>query len=195
MNFTGKHIAQGSIYLNKVVIHHFTWLADTVESSDGIHLLDAVEWTKPDADLVIYCDVSLNVLGFIAPSLKLGFYASTPADSPLKTIFYFEALSICSAALWASGLDHPLNHLLIFTDSLNCVEMFNSLSTLEGYNKILFFVMRILITMKISLCVFHFPSADNVVADTLSQNLLGAAVSSLPGLQVHIFEPPRSMLG
>src|SRR5882724_4821579 len=191
----GKHIARGSIHLNRAVIHHFNWLADTIEASDSVHMLDAIEWNEQDANLVIYYDASLSGLGFVAPQLKLSFYVLTPDDSPLQTIFFFKALCISAAILWALGLDGPIHHLLIFTDSLNCVEMINSLSTQEGYNEILLFVMRILVTTKISLQVFHVPGADNVTADALSRNLPRVAVMSLPGLEIHLFEPPRGTLG
>jgi len=91
---SGKHIARGPIYLNRAVIRHFTWLADTIDTSDGIHIIDEIEWTKPDVNLIIYCDASLSGLSFVAPSFKLGFYALTPVVSPLQTIFYFKALCI-----------------------------------------------------------------------------------------------------
>ena len=105
----GKHIARGSIYLNRAVIRHFNWLADTIEASDGVHMLDTIELNEQDADLVIYCDASLNGLGFVAPQLKLSFYALTPDDSPLQTIFFFEALCISAAILWALGLEGPIH--------------------------------------------------------------------------------------
>jgi len=38
----GKCFAQGPMYLNRVVIRHFTWLAETIKVSDGIHMLDAL---------------------------------------------------------------------------------------------------------------------------------------------------------
>ena len=75
---------------------YFTWLADTIVVSDGIHLLDTVEW---DANLVTYCNASLQGLGFVAPAMKQGFYGTTPTDGRLQTIFYFEVLRISSAIL------------------------------------------------------------------------------------------------
>jgi len=72
---------------------------------------------------------------------------------------------------------------------------FNTLHALEGYNDILLFVMCILITTGISLRVFHVPSADNIIADALSRNLSSAAAASLPGLEIHLFEPPHEVLG
>src|SRR5882672_10125845 len=134
---------------------------------------------------------SLTGLSFAAPKLHLGFCASIPTLSPLTTIFYFEALAIASAILWASGLVPPIPWLLIFTDSLNCINMFNTLHAHEGYNDILLFTIHILISSKISLCVFHIPSTDNIVADALSHHLLGTALTLSPGLNIHHFQPPR----
>ena len=195
MKISRKHIAWGMIYLYKAVIWHFTWLTDMIEASDHIHLLEMIEWTESDAKLIIYCDASLSGLRFFASLLRLGFYAVIPENPPLQMIFYFEALCICTAILWALGFEHPVCQLLAFTDSLNCIEMFNSLSAKEGYNKILLFVMRILIASNISLHVFQVPGTDNVVTDVLSRNLPKVAAASIAGLQIHIFKPPRSAMG
>jgi len=75
------------------------------------------------------------------------------------------------------------------------MEMFNSLRAQEGYNDILLFVMWLLIEMKISLQVFHVPGTDNIMADALSHNLPGTASSLLPGLRIHLFQPPHEVLG
>jgi len=60
---SGKQISRAQLYLNCTVIHHFVWLAEMIESSNGIHMLDAVEWVQTDADLIIYSDASLSGLG------------------------------------------------------------------------------------------------------------------------------------
>src|SRR5882724_1504461 len=93
----------------------------------------------------------------------------------MHEIFYFKALAIMSAILWASGLSPPIHHLLIYLDSLNCVEMFNSLSTQDGYKKLLLFSVCILMSINISLHMFHIPGADNIITDALSHHLLGSA--------------------
>jgi len=183
------------IYPNHAAICDFTWLMQTIDASDGIHIMDAKYWDESQANLTIYCDVSLEGLGFITPALKAGLSGTIPPHMHLQTIFYFESLCMASAILWASGIEPTIRRLLIFTDSLNCVEMFNSLKAQDGYNDILLFVMRILITMGISLRIFHIPGVDNITADALSRNLLGAASSSLPSLNIHLFQPPREALG
>jgi len=145
-------------------------------------MLHTVEWDASDADLIIYTDVSFIGLGFTVPHHLIGFCMSMPANTPLSTIFYYEALAIALAVIWATGLRHPVNHLLIYTDSLNCVDMFNSLCTQQGYNDILLFTVCMLISMKISLCVFHIWGADNSVANALSHQLLQTVINLLLGL-------------
>src|SRR5882672_8687331 len=78
----GKQISRVQLYLNRAIIHHFQWLADTIDASDGIHI-QAEEWGKSDADLIIYMDVSLICLGFFAPMLHIGFCSSIPAQTQL----------------------------------------------------------------------------------------------------------------
>jgi len=148
---SGKQISRTLVFLNCDVICHFTWLADTIDSFNSIHILDSIEWGQYDTDLTIYCDVSLTGLGFVIPSRKLGFTSTVPPISKLTMIFYYEALAITSAVLWASGITPSIHCLLIYSDSLNCMEMFNSLHAQDGYNDILLFTVCILISTGISL--------------------------------------------
>jgi len=74
---SGKQISRTQLYLNRSVIHDFHWLADTIEASDGIHMLNTIEWDSSHADLIVYSDTSLNGLGFCVPNRLLGFCAST----------------------------------------------------------------------------------------------------------------------
>jgi len=158
-------------------------------------MLDAIEWDHSDADIIIYSDASLTGLGFTAPSKLIGFCASVPNDEPVSTIFYFEALAIASAILWASGITPPICHLLLYTDSLNCMEIFNSLHMLTGYNNILLLTVHILISMNISLWVFHIPGLDNMVANTLSHHFPNTTSALSPGLHINLFNPPHYVLG
>lgn len=98
----GKSCPHTTIYLNCAVIKDLLWLADTVECSDGVYMMDAVEWDVEDANATVYCDASLTGMGFYCPSLNVSYCSPVPENSPLHTIFYYEALCVVSALLWAS---------------------------------------------------------------------------------------------
>ena len=48
---SGKQVSHTKIYLNCTIIQDFTWLMQTIEASDGIHIMDAEEWDKSQANL------------------------------------------------------------------------------------------------------------------------------------------------
>src|SRR5882724_9022285 len=101
-----------------MVIWPFNWLEDTIETSHGVHMLDAEEWDHTDAELTIYTDASLMGLAFVIPERHLGFCASTPTDPLHLMIFLFKAVTIASAVLWASGLTPLAHHLHIYINLL-----------------------------------------------------------------------------
>ena len=85
----------------------------------------------------MYCDASLNGLGFWFPCFNAGFWSSVPEDPPKDTIFYFEALLVLSTILHSTSFGSPVSKLVIYTDNMNTVQMFNSLSALPQYNEII----------------------------------------------------------
>jgi len=177
-----KQISHTQLHLNRSVICDFHY--------QGFHILNAIEWDSSDADLIIYSDM-FNGLGFAYLIDSWVFVHPTPNDCPCPMIFYFEALMITSAIIWASGLS-PIHCLLVYSDSLNCIEMFNTFSTQDGYNELQDFIVHILMSSNISLHVFHIPSTDNITADALSHHLPGSAAHLLLGLQIHHFQPVMS---
>ena len=97
----GKQITCAPNYLIHAVIRHFNWLTDAIKYSDGIHIIDVVEWGVRDANLVIHCDASLGGLGFVHLNAQIGFCATILPDTPLNTIFFYKALCVVSTILWA----------------------------------------------------------------------------------------------
>ena len=81
-------------------------------------MINTIAWDLDDANLEIYCD---------APSRDASFFAASPQNTPVDIIFYYEALCVVSALVWATELLSALHRILIHTDSLNTVEMFHSL--------------------------------------------------------------------
>ncbi|KAI5984525.1 hypothetical protein EDD15DRAFT_2121671, partial [Pisolithus albus] len=128
-------------------------------------------------------------MAFWFPSLNVGFQAHIPATGPAHTIFYFEALAVCSGILEASP------HLAVFSDSLNTVQLFNSLSALPTMNWMVMLVVDMLIPTSIDCHVFHVSGIHNVIADCLSHFCNDSAIQASPGLSVLPFQPPRNTLG
>ena len=138
--------------------------------------------------------MSLTGLGFWFPGMSTGFWSPVPEDPPKDTIFYFEALSILSAVIHATSFGFPLNKLVVYTDNLNTVHMFNSFSALPAYNDILKDTVDQLLSdidNPIQLRVMHIAGESNVVADALSRGQLHTVVDNVPGITINTFQPPR----
>ncbi|TFY77497.1 hypothetical protein EWM64_g6514 [Hericium alpestre] len=193
----GRRIRNAPIYLNATVIRDFLWFADAFERFDGIHIITSHEWDSSQADLIIYCDASLTGgLAFWSPAHHRGFLSELPtAPSNADTIFWYEALTVVSALDWACSLSPTPQRVAIFSDSLNTVQMFNSMRARPSYNELLLFTCRKLLLHHVDLRVFHIAGEVNIIADTLSRNLLHVALQYEADLDIHLFQPPRLTLG
>ena len=129
-------------------------------------------------DYILWCITHWT--WFCSAVTQVGFHQHHSTQHQVLDIFYYEALAITSAVLWASSITPCIQWLLIYIDSLNCVEIFNSLHVQDGYNNIILFMVHILISMNISLFVFHIPTSDNSVIDALSHHLPSTTVALSP---------------
>ncbi|TFY82031.1 hypothetical protein EWM64_g1982 [Hericium alpestre] len=193
----GRTIRNAPIYVNAAVTRDFLWFAHVFERFDGVHIITSREWDSSQADLILNCDASLSGgLAFWSPHHARGFISEhPPAPVDTETIFWYEALTVVSALDWACSLPQKPNRLAIFSDSLNTVQMFNSLRARPHYNDLLLYACRTLLLHRIDLRVFHIAGELNVVADALSRNLLHVASQYQPALRIHLFTPPRVTLG
>ena len=85
--------------------------------------------------------------------------------------------------------------VVIYTDNLNTVQIFNSLTCLPDYNHILHRAVNIVLSHNLNLRVLHVPGDQNIVADALSHCLFSSALDIVPQLKISPFEPPQWMLG
>jgi hypothetical protein len=192
---SGTHEPTRRIWVNNAIRDDFAWAARHIESSNGVHLFRSSNWDPSLADYTIYCDACPDGMGFWYPSLDIGFYAPTPENSEVTAIFYFEALCVLCALRDVQYRAHKGARVVIYTDNLNTVQIFNSLACLPSYNHILRRSVDILLSTEIDLRVLHVSGENNVTADALSRCQFASALNASPGLRISPFTPPRWTLG
>ena len=119
----------------------------------------------------------------------------SPADSQMTGIFYFEALCVFCALADIAGRTARGTKVVIFTDNLNTVQIFNSLACLPEYNHLLRRSVDIALANELDLRVLHVPGEQNIVADALSRCLFSVALDAAPQLKISPFQPPQWTLG
>ncbi|KAG5221140.1 DNA RNA polymerase [Salix suchowensis] len=95
---SGKTIPHAGITINKNITEELTWLHDIIPRAVGIRFVDSLHWKDEEADLVMW------------------------------TTRLYMMIGILSALYHAAGMHHPPRRLLIWTDSLDAVSVFSSLS-------------------------------------------------------------------
>lgn len=191
----GKDQPLMKIWVNEVR-SDLQWAMRLLRNSLGVRLLSTVSWNSEDADEIIFCDACMEGLAFWYPSRRQGFYSPVPAYQTDKTIFYYEALTATSAVdnLRERGIHH--SKIVLFTDSMNTVDIFNSLKCQAVFNPLLLFCVDTSISNKLDLRVLHVPGVENEVADAISRRNFGKALRLVPELQISLFQPPqRATLG
>jgi hypothetical protein len=181
------------LYVNNSIRSDLLWAINHINHSSGTQVLQSLDWNPEDADLIAYCDTSLEGMGFWYPSLKVAFWSDVPESPPKDMIFYFEALCVLSVILRSTSFDSPIHKLTIYTDNLNTVQMFNTLSVLPAYNKILKTAVDHLlldIDNPIQLQVIHVAGHLNTIADALSRGELYTIVDNVPNVVIDHFSPP-----
>jgi len=195
MRNKSKLLAQ--IYVNVDVVKELTWLADHLEHLPGVLLLDSLDWSPETADdvVTIYTDASLVGLTYWFPEINFGFQSRLPHHTPSGSIFFFEALAVCSAIHALADTDPIPRHVAIFTDNTNTVDIFNSLRASAPYNQLLISSVDVLLKLNVDLRVYHVSGAENNVADALSRFDNDRAIRLVPDLIIDDFTPPRDSLG
>ncbi|KNZ72388.1 hypothetical protein J132_03479 [Termitomyces sp. J132] len=193
---SGKDTMHAGIYLNKEVIVDMNWLIDIIPKSMGVRFLDTMRWHNSAADMVIWTDASLK-LGMAFVYAGNGFaYQMAPEETSTKIdIFFLELIAILSAIFHVASFSQPPRRLLIFTDSLDSVVVFNSLGASKSlHNSVVWAVAGIILQTGIDLKVCHIAGKDNIRADLLSQLLFNEYRRKFPADRVRQFEPPRGLL-
>jgi hypothetical protein len=131
------------IYLNSGIIRELHWLSNYITTAPPVRIFSTTSWEPIEArsaglcQLEVFTDVSSIGLAYYFPSLHLAYHAPLLANPPSDTIFWFEALAVCSvihhaANVWARDFSPKLDCLLVSMDNMNTVHMFDSLHALAS---------------------------------------------------------------
>lgn len=194
INATGDN-PHARIWSNKAIKMDLDWGANHMERLSGTHLLKSKYWDEVDADVVMESDACLTGMAFWFPRSRRAFFCPAPADAPKDLIFYLEALAVTSAFSCATAEATCPQKMIIYTDNMNTVNIFNMLHALPLYNPMLRHVVDIIINDKHKLSVRHIPGELNEVADLISCEKFDDARRLFPSLYIKSFQPPQSLLG
>ena len=166
---SGTQNPKALIPVSARVRHELRWLKGHIRSNDdGIQIKFLEDWGKR-GDFVNYVDACPSGLGLWIPSLRQGFHTTNLPSELERGILYLEAFAIVAALEYAARRYRPTN-LVIFSDSLVNVEMFDSLNTQdEDRNGLVTAFVNILQQHGIWCRVFHIPGEENKTADALSR--------------------------
>jgi hypothetical protein len=110
-------------------------------------------------------------------------------------IFFLELLAILSAIDHVAHLPQTPLKLLLYTDSLDSVGVFDSLRASEPiHNGPLKAAASLLMRSGIDLRVCHIEGKKNIRADLLSRLLFDEYARLYPSDRVRLFTPPKELL-
>ncbi|KAJ3747637.1 hypothetical protein DFH05DRAFT_1601498 [Lentinula detonsa] len=191
----GKTLQFHNIPINGEVYRDLTWFSDTLQSAIGIRFVDAQAWDDNEADFVSWTNASNVGLSFVYAGNGFCYQVHSTPGSPVVDIFFRELLAILSALHHIASMSTPLYHLLIYSDSLDSVQVLNSLAVKESsHNSILLAIAGIILKTGIDFRVRHVPGKDNIRADLLSRLLLHDFKLQFPSYRIRTFEPLRELL-
>ena len=131
-------------------------------------------------------------MGFWLPNTNTAYYSNVPPHTP-PLIYYVEALCVLSAIQHCCESMSPYQHLLIYTDNMNVVDIFSSLCCHPEFNIILKRAVTMCIDARIDVRVLHVPGEENTVADAISCASFDLAKSLSPLLTINDFSPPDTI--
>ena len=158
-----KSLPSHGIFINAEVKSNLMWLASIIPRLIRARFVNSSQWVNSEADLVVWTDASLHLaLSSVYGNNRFIYQLH---ECPLNInidIFFLEFLAIMSMIHHIGSFTLPPKHVLIFTDSLDAVAVFNSLYANETiHNGPLLGVASVILHTGIDL-------QQNIQADLLS---------------------------
>lgn len=154
------------------------WLSNALLNWEGRQLLKTLFWNLESAEATYFCDACPTGLGVWVPDTQEGFHHTLPP--PSREIYWGELTSVVAAILL--GKSRNAKRILIFTDSENVVNLFNSHRAIESVRNMFKTAITTMLESETDVKVKHVPGERNTIADDLSRNNLDLVRSRLPSL-------------
>jgi len=149
-----------------------SWFAAHAKKLGGVHMIKSIAWKPADADHIFFCDAARSGLGCYFPEKSTGYRASSPPKVPQgkDNAYFLKALCVC----WAIHLAYKRKldgRVLIFTDNLDTVKMYDTLSTpIASCNPILMSSVDVLVKGRFTIQVVVVSNRkENDIADALAR--------------------------
>ncbi len=174
-----------------------TWFKETMPTAIGVRLSDVSRWPDEAADLIIHTDATPNAaISFVHSNQGFTYQIKSSQRAPVTPdIFFFKQLAILFAIHHSTSLPSPRRRLLIYSDSLESVEAFNTLRVKASiHNAVLIATAGIVASTGIDFRVRHISGPTNLRANLLSHCLSEEYSKRFPTDRIHSFLPPRELL-
>lgn len=193
----GKSHRFAPVTRNATIEGDLRWLLEVLPRAIGIRFVGDGFWDEGDADAIIYTDAS-GTVGLSFVYANNGFYYPLRLDNdPSKRpdIFFLELVAILSSLHHVASLPNPPRRILVFTDSLDSVQSYNSLrSSTSMHNGPILGIAKIILETGIDVRISHVAGKKNVAADLLSRLMISQFQAQFPSHKVRRFEPSRALL-
>jgi len=186
-----KDQAMMKIWVNNNIRRDLEWAIGHLQTSLRIRLLSSMTWGPEDADETVFCDACMTGLAFWYPAHREGFYATMPTVVAHEIIFYLELWAVVSVINNLQRRAVNYSKIVIYMDSMNTVDICNSLWCLPDFNPLLCFYIDTCWSMNFDICILHVPGECNGVVDAISHNDFEKAWKLVPGLKISKFKPPQ----
>ena len=169
-----------------------SWFAAHAKKLGGIHIIKSIAWKPAEADHIFFCNAARGGLGCYFPEKSTGYRVSAPPKIPQgkDNAYFLKALCVCWAVHLA--LKRKLDgRVLIFTDNLDTVKMYDTLSTPIGScNQILMSTVDVLIKGRFTIQVVVVSGRkENDIADALARGQSDRLKQTFPDVTILESEP------
>ena len=176
-----------------MVQHELAWFVEHVQQSSGLFFFKLVVWQEDNVGhsmLTIHIDASTWGLGIWFLLEKRGYQCLLPIQHPTDAIFFFKALTVCSA-IHISVCFPGATHLLIATDNTNMFDVF-ALPITQSSSQWSTFSSDVTLTWE--LFTFQDHSITSLM-DALLWYQNNLTRKFIPAIQIEQFTPSWDVLG